>query len=234
MARSYTHFGAQRLLCVALALVLLSSLPTRAFTPAYAQTTLRIFTSGVRLPVAGAQIGNWFGGPIATNGDGTVLVIGAPYRMFGQPGAAYVFVRATTADTFTHVATLHASDGADRDCFSSSVALSADGTTIVIGRVAIGPLGYIGTTAYLFVRPPTGWVHATETAQLTATALAPGDAFGWSIAVSANGGTVAISASSDNSGLGAVYMYTRPIQGWSSSTQTGQLSATSDAGQLGA
>lgn len=123
-----------------------------------------VFLGGVKLPVAGSQNLSWIGGPVAINSDGSTVVVGAPASVFNGPGAAYVLVRPTVTSNFTQVATLTPSDGADFDGFGASVAISADGSTIVVGRVSTATGTTLGSVAYLFQRPTDGWVNMTERA----------------------------------------------------------------------
>ena len=98
--------------------------------------------------------GDYFGQSVALSTDGTTAVIGAT-GVSGGIGAAYVFHvsgEASWATTSPTTAILTNSDGLSGDYFGQSVALSADGTTAVIGtrRVSVN----IGA-AYVFHVPAT-------------------------------------------------------------------------------
>jgi hypothetical protein len=100
----------------------------------------------------------------------------------------------------TQTAKLTASDGAAGDWFGWSVALSGD--TVVVGAL-FDDIG-INTdqgSAYVFVKPGGGWADMTQTARLTASDGAVGDAFGWSIALS--GTTIVVGAYTDDIGANA-------------------------------
>ena len=90
-----------------------------------------------------------------------------------------MFVRSGTA--WSQQAKLTAADAAAGDQFGYSVAVS--GSIAVVGAA----LKNSNTgAAYVFVRSGTTW---PQQAELTASDAAPGDVFGWSVAVS---GTTAV------------------------------------------
>jgi hypothetical protein len=108
------------------------------------------------------------------------------------------------------------------DQLGSSVGISADGSTI-------GGDTFQGA-AYVFAKPGGGWVDENEVAKLTASDGASGDELGLSIAISADGSTLAAGAPiadvGGNSGQGAAYAYTRPQSGWTTATETAKLTAS--------
>lgn len=105
-------------------------------------------------------------------------------------------------------AQLSAGDGAQGDNFSSSVAISPDGKTAVIG--AINRQLHTGA-AYIFVRKGSTWTEAQE---LTASDGAQYDYYGYAVAVSRGGSTVLVSAYGHSSQAGAVYAYARDGKQW--------------------
>ena len=113
-----------------------------------------------------------------------------------------------TVDPFLQRAKLTASDGAAGDSFGS-VAVSGD--TVVVGASGhdVGPNANQGS-AYVFVKPPTGWASGTQTAKLTASDGAALDFFGGSVAVS--GDTVVVGAGGDDVAFadqGSAYVFLR-------------------------
>ena len=128
-----------------------------------------------------------------------------------------------TVDPVIQQARLTASDGAADDNLGMSVAISADGATIVAAAPAATVNGHSAQGAvYVFVKPATGWRNATQAAKLTASHGAAGDLLGGfgnqganGVAVSANGATiVAGAAGSFDAAPGAVYVFTKPSTGW--------------------
>lgn len=160
-----------------------------------------------------------FGSAVGINGN--TVVVGAEFGVNGNvgPGTAYVFVMPSSGWTdMTQTAELTASDGSNEDYFGTSV--SIDGNVVVVGSGLGGSKG--SGAAYVFVEPPTGWVNATETAELTASDGAVGDGFGQSVTVSGN--TVAVGAAGrDDEKNGTVYVFVKPANGWANKTQTAEL-----------
>ncbi|MBS1796079.1 MAG: FG-GAP repeat protein, partial [Acidobacteria bacterium] len=119
---------------------------------------------------------------------------------------------------------LTASDGAVNDFFGWSVAVSGD--TAIVGAYAddVGANSNQGS-AYVFTRSGTTW---SQQAQLTAADGAPGDQFGYSVAIS--GDTVVVGASGDTVGAnpaqGSAYVFTRSGAAW---TQQQKLLAADGA-----
>ena len=175
----------------------------------------------------GSDIGlaDRMGDDIAVSGD--TLVVGASRQpvLTTQKGAAYVFVKGSSG-VWSQAAKLTASDGAQLDAFGQSVAI--DNETIVVGA----PRDDVGTnqdqgSAYVFLKPPSGWKNTTEAAKLTSVDGAAGDLFATSVAVSAD--TVAVGSQvtiGTNQSQGAVYVFTKASGGWPSTTQTAKLTAS--------
>ncbi|EPY00121.1 FG-GAP repeat protein, partial [Magnetospirillum fulvum] len=80
-------------------------------------------------------------------------------------GALYVFTR--SGGTWTQASKLTASDKAAGDNFGSSVSLSSDGNTAVVGASGADPGGISNAgAAYVFTRSGGTW---TQQAKLTAS-----------------------------------------------------------------
>jgi hypothetical protein len=78
------------------------------------------------------------------------------------------------------------------------------------------------------VKPQGGWTDTTEKAKLTASDGSANDDLGGAVAI--KGTTLVAGAPYANTGgqggQGAAYVYTRPANGWVSSTQTAKLTAS--------
>ena len=100
---------------------------------------------------------------------------------------------------------------AGKGYFGSSVALSADGATGLIGAPADKPAG----AAYVVTRSPSGWTRPGV--KLLATG-AEGHGFlpnfGQTVALSADGNTAVVGAPDDDHEKGAVWVFTRSDSGW--------------------
>jgi len=133
--------------------------------------------------------------------SGSTAVAGAPGRASFR-GAAYVFVR--SGSTWYRQAKLLAADGVSNDSFGFSVAVNH--STALIG--ARGPNSETGA-AYVFTRSSGVW---SQQAELTAPDGAPGDQFGWSVALG-GGGSVAV-VGEESTGFGAAYVFVDSTNGW--------------------
>lgn len=133
-------------------------------------------------------------------------------------GAAYVFTREKAR--WRKQQELDASDAAPLDGFGTSVALSPDGRTAVVGTPypSHGPSQGTGAT-YFFGQHGSEWRQDQEL-----TAPGPAGRFGQSLGMSANGRVVLIGAPG-GLGPGAAYLFVRNGASWE---QT-QALAASDA-----
>ena len=125
--------------------------------------------------------------------DGSRVIIGASYAdPSGIPnaGAAYVFTR--SGSTWTQEAKLTASDYAASDYFGQSVAISSDGSRVIIGAPYADPGGITNAgAAYIYTRTVTTW---TQEVKLTASDKASNIYFGSSVTMNSAGTRVIIGA----------------------------------------
>jgi hypothetical protein len=140
---------------------------------------------------------------------------------FGGAGAVYLFARSGTAwSQQVYIKAIHA--GAD-DLFGSSVALSADGSTLAVGvRDGAGSTTVPErSAAYVFARSGTTW---RQEVHVTVSSSRSFDLFGHGLALSGDGSTLALGADLEDGG--AVYVFARSGAAWS---QRARVTA-SDAG----
>jgi hypothetical protein len=191
---------------------------------------------GEKLTGAGAIGTGRFGYTVALSGDGNTALIGSRYGIVGGEtgigsGAAWVFVRsggAWTQQGGKLVGTGHVGEGefahVGEGEFGTSVALSADGDTALIGGPADN--GNVGA-AWVFTRSGSTWSQQGE--KLTGTGETGEGRFGKSVALSADGDTALIGGTRDNSYVGAAWIFARTGSTW---TQQGEkLTGTGEAGQ---
>lgn len=143
-----------------------------------------------KLTAPDAAPGDQFGVSVSAKGD--TALVGANradgYSGYDQ-GAAYIFERQGTA--WACAARLFASDALTADWFGYAVSIS--GETAVVGAYRNdGWAGVDQGAAYVYLRPPGGWLDMTQTAKLTAEDAAAGDGFGRSVAIS--GDTILVGA----------------------------------------
>ena len=187
---------------------------------------------------------DYFGEALALSADGhSTLAVGASFEWSSATGingnqgdnsascsgAVYVFTRSGTS--WSQQAYVKASNTGANDYFGRSVALSADGNTLAVGAIyedssATGINGNQGDNSasgsgavYVFTRSGTIW---SQQAYVKASNTGAGDLFGASVALSADGNTLAVGASGEDSSAtgingnqgsntagqsGAVYLY---------------------------
>jgi FG-GAP repeat len=197
---------------------------------------------------------------VAVSADETTLAVGAPHEAGGSPGingnqrdnsvfdagAVYVFTR--KGKHWIQQAYVKASNPRTSAEFGHAVALSADGNTMVVSAFweSSNAKGINGNqkdesipqagAVYVFTRRGSAWtqqayIKASNTGEAgTADAFGDGDQFGFSIAMSADGNTLAVGALTEDSAAtgidgnqadnsapsaGAVYVYMRSGTTWS-------------------
>jgi hypothetical protein len=171
----------------------------------------------------GTSLQGW---SVALSTDGNTALVGAPYDN-NYTGAAWVFTR-TGATWAQQGPKLTPADGSGPpgSFFGGSVALSGDGDTALIG----GDSDTHGVgAAWVFTRSGSTW--SQQGSKILPTG-AVGDAnWGVSVALSSDGNTALIGGSGDNTGTGAVWVFTRSGSTWSQ--QGAKLVGTGSAGQSG-
>jgi hypothetical protein len=172
-----------------------------------------VWTQQQRLNASDPANGDQFGTSVAVSSDGTTAIVGAESKN-SSTGAAYVFTR--SGGIWTQQQKLTAGDAAAGSRFGSSLGLSADGATAIIGSRGngLGP-----GAAYVFTRSGGVW---TQQQKLTAGDGAAGDYFGSSVALSADGATALAGAPAKTSSTGAAYVFTSSGGVW---TQQQKLTA---------
>jgi hypothetical protein len=192
---------------------------------------LRVADSGARYPLlidpwlqlakltaSNGAAGDSFGWSVGVSGN--TVVVGAPNATVNgvrDQGAAYVFQAASGWSNMTQTAILTSLDPAN--LFGTSV--SIDGNTVAVGSA--GSNHYQGAV-YVYLRPPTGWVNATQSAKLTASDAATLAVLGDSVSVSGN--TIVAGSPGVNISQGAVYVFVEPPTGWTRGTETAKLTAS--------
>lgn len=160
-----------------------------------------------------------FGYSVALNGDGTTLVVGAPYEDSGTTGidsaaneaavyAGAVYVYSRGGSGWTNPVYLKAPNAEQYDYFGESVALSEDGSTLAVGATgedsdatgingANNNLALSAGAAYVYARAGASW--SASPAYVKASNTASGDVFGSTVALSSDGNVLAIAAPYENS-----------------------------------
>ena len=149
--------------------------------------------------------------------DSETVAVGAIRE--NEPGSLYLFEKPgrgawqSTSDAIE----LTAPDTADTSFFGWSVVISDD--TLVVGMPQQAGAG----AAYLYSRPPDGWASVSDPIKLTVPDGCTEDMFGASVAI--NGDTVVVGAAGygESPQRGAAYVFTKPVEGWSSTSDADKL-----------
>jgi hypothetical protein len=157
---------------------------------------------GTRL--VGDQNGSGFGSSVALSRDGSIGLIGSPFK--GQ-GKAWIFLRAGA------LIPLSPSGMTCATCFfGGSVALSADGSTALVGARADG-----AGAVYMFVKAAAGWVPAGP--KLVPNTLTGVKSFGTSVSIAADGATALVGGPGTDGQNGAAWLFTRNGATWTQRTR---------------
>jgi hypothetical protein len=191
-----------------------------------------------------------FGYSVGLNGNGDTLGVGA-YNDDGRRGAVYVFTRNQGA--WSQQMRVVATNGEVGDYLGCSLAISDDGNTILAGSVEdkfsqinAGQKDLLDSVgaAHVFVRAAGKW---SQQAHVKAFNPREDDQFGWALAMSRDGNTIAIGSHLEDSGAkgvngdqsdasmedsGAVYVYARSGTTWNPTAYV-KASNTKPAAEFG-
>jgi hypothetical protein len=156
--------------------------------------------------VAKGEVGDGrFGASVALSGEGSTALVGAPEDK-SCVGAAWTFTRSGSTwskqTEFTVAQEECPTPDSTKD-WGTSVALSADGNTLVIGGPPPGPFSEGGF--WVYVRSGSTWSKQAEFQDL----------YGDSAALSADGNTALIGGLAANEHSGGAQVFTREGSSWS-------------------
>ncbi len=153
----------------------------------------------------GAELGS----SVALSANGQTALVGDPSAN-GAAGAAYIYTQPAGgwAGNLTPAATFAGNgNAAGEEQLGSSVALSADGQTALVGAPSANSADGPNTgVAYIYTEPAGGWAgNLTPAVSFSGSSVI--DLFGYSVALSADGQTALVGAPLANSPEGAAYVY---------------------------
>ncbi|HRI06460.1 MAG TPA: DUF4215 domain-containing protein [Nannocystaceae bacterium] len=179
-----------------------------------------VWSQQAYIKASNTEAGDAFGVAVALSADGNVLAVGAngedsaatgvdgdqADNAASGSGAVYVFGR--TGQTWSQQHYIKASNCGAADGFGGRIALASDGDTLAVAATGedSSASGVDGNQAdnsssgagavYVFVRAQGSW---SQKAYVKASNPEAGDAFGWSLSLSADGKTLAASALNEDS-----------------------------------
>ena len=164
-----------------------------------------------KLYASDGALGDEFGYAVGISGDIAVITARgeSPMGIFGA-GSAYLFER--SGSTWIETAKLFANDATPEDHFGQAVAIS--GNRIVFGVSHDDPVGSGSGSIYVFEKSGNLW---SQFMRLTPSGLAPGDAFGFSVAI--DGDTIVVGSLGDEgpagqNNTGSAYVFDRDPGLW--------------------
>lgn len=197
------------------------------------------------IKASNAETNDQFGTEVALSHDGNTLAVsaytedssvtginGTPDNLAADSGAVYVYTRSANG-IWSQQAFIKASNTGADDTFGISIALSGDGNLLAVGAAAedsstTGVNGLPNESAmdsgavYVFARTGGTW---SQQAYIKASNAGGGDRFGYDVALSSDGATLAVGAYNEDSlgavpnenatNSGAVYVFTRAGSAWS-------------------
>jgi hypothetical protein len=210
-----------------------------------------VWSQQAYVKASNTNAGDQFGYAVALSADGSTLAVGArgeasnatgiggdqTNNALVNAGAVYVFARMGIA--WSQQAYVKASNTGASDFFGLAIALSADGSALAVGAYgeasnAIGVGGDQTNNAtanagavYVFARSGTAW---SQEAYVKASNTTVSAFFGYAIALSSDGSTIAVGAYGENSNAtgvggdqtnilairaGAAYVFARAGTNWS-------------------
>jgi hypothetical protein len=187
---------------VGLAVLAAAAAPAASARPAPTST----LSQQAKIVAGDATQRDYFGHAVAVSADGAIGIVSAWGRGRGT-GTVYAFSQ--SGGVWTQQQRLNPSDPITGDQFGSSVAVSSDGTTAVVG--AESKASSAGAV-YVFTRSGSVW---TQQQKLTASDSAAGIRLGSSAGLSADGNTLIAGARGNGVGAGAAYVFTRSGSVWS-------------------
>ena len=154
-----------------------------------------------------AQLGT----SVAISGDGSTAIVGGPRD--SATGAAWVFTR--SAGVWSQQGSKLVGTGAVGVASQGhSVAISADGNTVIVGGPDDNDSGFDGVGAeWVYTRD--GGVWSQQGSKLVGTNAVGYPEQGISVGISADGNTAIVGGPWDNSATGAAWVFTRSGGAWS-------------------
>ncbi len=202
------------------------------------------WTQQAYIKASNAEAGDQFGTSVALSSNGNTLAVGAIGEASALTGvtagivnettagnaapgagAVYVFTRDVVSSTWSQQAYVKASNTGAADNFGSSVALSGDGSTLAVGAIGEDGSAAEAGAVYVFTRD-LGGVWSQQAPIVSASNAGALDLFGFSVALSGDGNTLAVGAIGEASAIGvtptdntapsagAVYVFTRSGTTW--------------------
>ena len=176
-----------------------------------------VWSEQQRIQAGDKEQGDYFGYSVSLSEDGNTAIVGANFEDTGGAncGAAYIFIRSESG-VWSQQQKIQAGDKESSDEFGSSVAISGDGNTAIVGAFGEDTGGTYAGAAYIFIQLAGVW---SQQKKIQASDKQQGDYFGQTVSINEDGNTAIVGAFGEDDGgssAGAAYIFTRSVSGvWS-------------------
>jgi hypothetical protein len=147
-----------------------------------------------------------FGSAVSIDAAASTIVVGSPNDNTGR-GGIWIVKKSQTGIWSNTTSKLIGSNNINNSNFGSSVSISADGSTILVGGRGHANRG----AAWIYKLENTG-IYSEDGGIIYNSSLPTGVNFGSAVATDGVGKTMAIAGVGDNSGTGAVWIYEKNTQ----------------------
>lgn len=152
-----------------------------------------------------------FGNSVSISGDGSVIAVGEDYGTGAISASGVVRLYSVENGIATYVNTLSPSDLSTNDLFGHDIALSSSGTVLAIGAPYQANVETFSGSVYIYEKVNGSWTLRTK---ITPDPEVESGMFGYQLAISADGGVVAVSRLGVITSGGAAYFFHRSGNTW--------------------
>jgi len=165
-----------------------------------------------KIQASDKQANDLYGEAVAISSDGSYAVVGAPTED-NYKGSAYIYKR--TDSSWAQQAKIQASDKTYLYGFGRAVAISSDGSYLIVGSSGEDTIAENSGAVYIFKRTDSSWA---QQAKIKASDPERLDTFGAAVSISGDGSYAIAGSSGDDTGgdsAGAAYILKRTNSSWS-------------------
>ena len=173
------------------------------------------WNTGTKIQASDVEASDEFGWSVAISGDGTKAIVGAHYEDTGGNGAVSAYIFAYDGSSWTQEAKIQASDLQSSDYFGNSVAMSGDGTKVIVGAYSEDTTYTDVGAAYIFTLSSGSW---SQEAKILASDKEGSDYFGYSVSMNSAATKVIVGAYVEDTGgsdAGSAYIFAYDGSSWS-------------------
>jgi hypothetical protein len=162
--------------------------------------------------------GDNFGHIVSMSSDGTKVIVGAPYQDAAATNAGAAYIYTYSGGSWGSEVRIVAPDAQASDLFGQGVAISGDGTKVIVGAHSEAAGGNYAGAAYIFTYSGSSWDTGTKIVAADAQAE---DNFGYAVSMNSDGTRVLVGAPYEDhiNQAGAAYIFTYSGSSWDTGTK---------------